>query len=234
MRRGLAVITIAAVGLLPMPATAQTAPTCFGMEVTILGTEGPDGSLRGTEGPDVMHGLGGDDWMNGWLLRDWMCGGEGDDNMNGEQSHDFMDGGLNADQMRGGPGNDKLFGGPGPDGLIDWGWGADYMDGGPGNDGLANSSDEPDRPSSDTLLGGHGNDVVTMSPFGSVRRPFWGKDVIRGGTGDDELWSTSDYEQHQPEEPGQEDTVNGGDGTDTCYVDADDTVTGCEQVTVVG
>ena len=241
MRRVLAAIALAAAGLLPLPATAQTAPTCFGKTVTILGTEGPDGNLTGTEGSDVMHGLGDRDWMWGGAYgpdpdgRDWMCGGDGDDHMDGHKSHDFLDGGLNADVMRGHLGNDKLLGGPGPDDLQG-NWGADFVDGGPGNDRLDNSDDERNRPSGDTLLGGHGNDLVIMRPSGSssARQPFWGKDVIRGGTGDDVLWSTSDYKQHQPEEPGQEDTVNGGDGTDTCYVDADDTVTGCEQVTIVG
>ena len=49
MRRVLAAVALAAIGLAPMPATGQTAPTCFGRTATIVGTEGDD-NLFGTEG----------------------------------------------------------------------------------------------------------------------------------------------------------------------------------------
>ena len=243
MRRILVAAALAAVGLMPMPATGQTAPTCFDKTVTILGTEGSD-DLRGTEGSDVMHGLGGGDQMMGTGVseardgRDWMCGGDGDDIMRGEAGHDFMDGGLNTDNLRGGPGNDKLFGGPGPDYLADERWGADHVNGGLDNDELTNFDDQLQHPNGDTFLGGHGNDVVLMvrrQPL--VKGQAWGKDVIRGGTGDDELWGTWTPflgSEHKHEAPGNEDTVDGGSGIDTCYVNLDDTVVNCEHVIVVG
>jgi hypothetical protein len=45
MRRILVAVALAAIGLAPMPAKAQTAHTCFGEPGTLVGTAGNDVSL---------------------------------------------------------------------------------------------------------------------------------------------------------------------------------------------
>jgi uncharacterized delta-60 repeat protein len=82
--------------------------SCNGVNVTLLGTNGPN-SITGTTKPDVIHGLGGNDVLSG----------------------DPAFGGGSGDIICDGAGNDTLFGGPGNDTLVAQS-GADNLNGGEG------------------------------------------------------------------------------------------------------
>ena len=226
MRRVLVAIALAAIGLVPMPATAQTTPTCFGQAVTILGTLDDD-ELNGTTGMDVMHGLAKDDDLRGDRRRDYVCGGGGDDVLDGGSSGDTMDGGSGADVLLsdgagGVEGNDVALGGDGDD-VFRADRGEDVMRRGLGNDrfvNMAEGSSDFDTKGDDVIHGGPGNDVMWGRLAGGHHDSYYGDE------GDDKLDSTAIG--HEP--PGEADLVDGGDGFDQCEVDEDDTVLNCEEV----
>jgi hypothetical protein len=134
---------------LPVAAQAQTAPTCFGREATVVGTSGSE-RLFGTDGVDVIVGLGGNDSSDALGANDFVCGGAGDDQ--------GLGGGSGADQINGQSGSDELNGRNGPDRLINGEFmfgegGNDYLrapgtqrsvqiDGGPGTDTCVGDSDD--------------------------------------------------------------------------------------------
>src|SRR4030095_10153734 len=82
------VIGVAAVGVTALGAQTgaqtqaptppgQAPPTCNGKPATIVGTDGGD-DLKGTQGPDVIVGLGGNDInIKGLGGNDVICGGKG-------------------------------------------------------------------------------------------------------------------------------------------------------------
>ncbi len=93
-------------------ALAQDVPTCEGQPATIYVLNGaivggPDngqpytGTLRGTDGDDVIVGTSSDDQIFGGPGNDTICAGPGDDS---------VDGGPGDDQIRGGPGDDSIRG----------------------------------------------------------------------------------------------------------------------------
>ncbi|MEV8636053.1 hypothetical protein AB0395_30800 [Streptosporangium sp. NPDC051023] len=173
-------------------------PTC-----TITGTSGDD-TLNGTNGDDVICGLGGNDTINGGNGNDIISAGGGDDIVDGGNGTDTLYGDYGDDAMGGGNGADTLFGGPGNDtndgetllgGLLHlFDNGNDTIDGGPGNDDLdgQNGNDTLiDHTGTDTMAGNVGNDSI---------------DVQDGVSGD---------------------TANGGLGSDTCTVDVGDSTSSC-------
>lgn len=107
---------------------ADTMPTpderCNGRVVTLMGTQGNDRNLRGTNGPDVIQGLGGNDRLFGLGGNDMLCGGSG---------RDSLVGGDGQDQLFGNNGNDSLKGGNGPD-ALNGGAKSDTCRGGAGRD----------------------------------------------------------------------------------------------------
>jgi hemolysin type calcium-binding protein len=151
--------------------------------VNEVGTNGPD-TLRGTDradnllgrgGNDTLFGLGGRDNLSGGPGKDWVLGGSerraggGDKNLEGGSGNDGVLGGRGSDNMVGGAGND----------LLDGFRGSDRMVGDKGNDLVV---DGPDREfSTDTLLGGPGNDVL-----GAANSPAF-KDVMVCGRGFDRV-----------------------------------------------
>ena len=225
MRRTILVLALAAVGLMPMPATAQTAPTCFGQHPTFLGTPDVD-RFRGTNGIDVMHGLGGGDFLNGLRGGDLLCGGGGDDFMVGEYNGDKMDGGAGADALTSAEGNDLVLGGDGDDYLTSRG-GEDLLYGGPGNDRLGLTMEQPgDLHNHDVVHGGTGNDRL------GHQGDWGGTDYFYGDDGDDVIFSTAGSSGGN-EPPGNADRVDGGAGYDVCEVDPDDRVLNCEEITIL-
>ena len=94
---------------------------CQGLLPTITGTNGDD-VLRGTNGVDVIMGLGGDDVLTGGNEKDVICGGAGDDTLSGDNGDDVLSGGFGNDTLNGANGDDTLIGGPGTD-LMDQGRG---------------------------------------------------------------------------------------------------------------
>ena len=75
---------------------------------------------------------------------------------------------------------------------------------------------------SDCLFGGRGDDVVLGRVGADVLHGGLGRDLLRGGDGNDVLRAAD----------GDFDRLRCGAGNDTAVVDAADTVTGCERVTV--
>lgn len=136
MRR-LTIIAILAALISPLlvaaPAHAVTEADC-----TIVGTPSPE-VLEGTEGIDVICGLGGNDIIEG---------NDGDD---------IIFGGPGADSIEGGDGDDRIFGGPGAD-LLWGGDGEDSLAGADGNDGLTGGE------GSDKLAGGADVDYCATDP----------------------------------------------------------------------
>lgn len=195
-----------------MPAAAgETAPACFGVRATIIGTDGPD-VLKGTIGPDVIVGLGGRDLIrgrggddricagpnpdltteDGYPLEEIAAGGPGDDRVSGGLGKDALDGGAGRDVLVGGVGDDILGGGPGSDrayggsGDDRWnGWGtaaeAERFFGGPGRDDAVAGS------GADLLRGGPGPDHLVGGPGPDLLRGDGGKDILVGDEGDDRL-----------------------------------------------
>lgn len=106
---------------------AQAAPTCFGKQATIVGTNGRD-HLRGTPGRDVIVGKGKRDRINGRGGNDLICGGGGGDVINGKGGNDKIKGEGGSDALFGAGGNDRLelgpaffqfaAGGPGDDRIV--------------------------------------------------------------------------------------------------------------------
>ena len=133
-----------------------------GPECTIVGTEGDD-VLRGTSAADVICGLGGNDVL---------LSGSGNDILDGGSGNDILDGGSGNDILLGGSDNDILLGGSGND-ILDGGSGNDILLGGSDNDTVVGG------PGDDLLQGGSGND--DLDALDSVE----GNDAIAGGSGTD-------------------------------------------------
>lgn len=113
---------------------------CLGRPATIIGTSGPDPSLMGTDGNDVIMGLAGDDVINGARGDDIICGNLGDDKISGGLGWDLILGDNDvegypggSDRLYGGAGGDRLDGAAGDDRLLG-GKGSDTANGGGGTD----------------------------------------------------------------------------------------------------
>jgi Ca2+-binding RTX toxin-like protein len=103
------------------------------VEVTVLEAGGPECTIFGTEGADVLFGTSGDDVICGLGGDDLIFAGRGNDVVLGGEGNDVVFAGRGADMVDGGAGDDVLFGGWGPDTLIG-GPGLDALFGGPGVD----------------------------------------------------------------------------------------------------
>ncbi len=148
---GSALLTASLLLAIPVPPAAALV-TCDGLEVTILGTSGPD-ELIGTSGPDVIHGLGGDDVIRGLEGADTICGGAGADDIQGGNHADRIFGNHGSDVIYGRGGHDTIFGGPGHD-TIYGGTGDDYLAGKKGLDNLHGGN------GADTLIGNEDDDTL--------------------------------------------------------------------------
>ena len=134
-RRGAVAVlfaVLATVLAIPTPVGGQVAPTCNGLEATIIGTDGRD-NLRGTPGDDVIVGLGGPDRIVGLGGNDTICGGTGRDFIRGNNGRDTIFGEGGRDRIHGGGGRDAIHGMGGND-LLLGGNGDDHIDGGIGDD----------------------------------------------------------------------------------------------------
>jgi uncharacterized repeat protein (TIGR01451 family) len=122
---------------------APPGPTCFGQEVTIVGTSGDD-VLTGTDGKDVISaragrdqifGLGGNDLLCSRGGADFVDAGKGNDRVSGGRGRDILKGRPGNDELRGRRGRDRMRGNAGND-LLRGGHGRDRCRGGPGSDTL--------------------------------------------------------------------------------------------------
>jgi Ca2+-binding RTX toxin-like protein len=182
---------------------------------------------------------------NGGSGNDIIVGGSARDAvLNGGAGNDRVSGGAGNDDLYGGTGNDKLYGGGGND-ELDGQAGADYLGGGAGSDhalywnrtksvtanldGKANDGEKGEKDTIATdvenLWGGSGNDTLTGNARVNFIEGRGGKDVIRGGAGNDALsaWGNrgntiyGDAGADYIHSGSGNDLVYGGDGNDFVY-----------------
>lgn len=194
MRRALVLASVVAALLVAVPhpiiASAgpdQAAPTCLGVEATIVGTAGPD-SITGTSDADVIAALGGADSVRGGGGQDIICAGRGSDEVRGHgdlvggAGDDELQGSYLVDRFYGGRGDDIMRGGPVLEGggyqpdevrftLAARGVIADLAKGtvsGEGTDELHGIEDVYGSPHADVLIGTGGTRFVTGGGDDSV------------------------------------------------------------------
>jgi PKD repeat protein len=177
-----------------------------------------DLTLGGGGGTDTLSAAGGQGTGGAYAKPVTLTGGS---------SHDVLTGGLAADMAQGGDGNDTFK-------ALSVADGADTFDGGTGSDavtygarvtavrvsldGVANDGDSNGAEGDDIrvdvekVTGGRGNDSIDDG--GQVV-----KNTFQGGPGADTLNAADGVAKN--------DTVDGGTGTDSCTVDAGDTVISC-------
>jgi Ca2+-binding RTX toxin-like protein len=132
-------------------------PTIYVQNGMIVG--GPDngspffGTLRGTNGNDVIMGTNGSDRIRGRDGNDTICSKGGSDRVRGDDGNDWIDGGDSSDDIQGNDGNDTIRGGDGSD-LLLGSDGNDIMCAMGGSD-LANGGDGNDK-----IDGGSGTDLI--------------------------------------------------------------------------
>ena len=224
MRRTILVLALAAVGLMPMPATAGSAHQCFGEVATVVGTHRDD-QLSG----DVVVGRGGRDTIHARLA----CGNSGDDfTVFGLEK---ADGGPGSDEFVASPGS-LVEGGDGYDSLFSWSESSQVLRGEEGNDEWVASEDGGET---DFFYGGPGDDRTAPPDgiFGQDSRQFGGEgnDNLKGGSGRDKLYGGpgDDTLGSFPSDDGLPDLLWGGEGFDTCILYPGDRAINCEDVTVV-
>jgi len=144
----------------------------------------------------TIVGTPGPDHLTGTAGRDVICGLGGNDVISGGGGNDLIDGGSGNDKLYGGPGNDKVLGDGGSD-VESGGDGADVVSGGTG---------------ADVISGGTGNDVLRGND---------GNDTLTGGTGTDTLAGGAGNDDEDGS--GGADKIYGGDGTNWCTIDPNDT-----------
>jgi Ca2+-binding RTX toxin-like protein len=198
---------------------------------TLEGDAGPD-TLDGGEGNDFLAGGAGNDLLVSGEGNDILVGNAGDDTLDGQAGNDTINGGADNDFITGGAGDDSLVGGLGVDTvdysgssagvLVDVGaglasgaaigvdtvQGVEVFVGGAGNDTLI-AGGSFQAPSFDTLLGGDGDDRLSVGYGGGLLDGgagddtiFGGGDTLIGGDGDDKV-------------EGAKDLMEGGAGNDT-------------------
>jgi Ca2+-binding RTX toxin-like protein len=229
MRRILIGVGLAAIGLAPVPATAETGHQCFGEVPTVVGTHGSD-SLTG----DVVVGRGGQDVLSGRLV----CGNSGSDL------------GLSGYMVNGGPGDDVpmflrgpvALGGDGNDEIKDGGYDGQTFWGGEGDDEIILRTDgipDVDFTETEVVYAGPGNDLIDKEDTVQPSRQYGqdGNDELAGGFGRDELYGGpgDDFLRHfsATRDDHVPDLLRGGEGFDTCVVFSGDKAISCEDVTVV-
>ncbi|QLI81184.1 hypothetical protein HZU75_06370 [Chitinibacter fontanus] len=132
-----------------------------------------DETLIGTNGNDVIQGMGG---------KDRIIAGAGNDTLTGDWGDDFINGGTGNDYIDGRGGNNTLLGGAGND-IIRAQFGADIIDGGDGDDDIYASGGGND------IRGGKGNDIIVADWEGDTYHYARGdgRDQILDWGGNDNL-----------------------------------------------
>ncbi len=101
--------------------------------ITVIVGSDKNEILAGTDGVDMLFGLGGQNAVNGNAGNDLLCGGNSSDTLNGAAGDDIIDGGNGNDTLAGANGDDILRGGSGDD-VLTGGAGADHFSGAAGTD----------------------------------------------------------------------------------------------------
>jgi len=160
----------------------------------VYGNGGAD-TIDGGNGNDLIYG---DDTANTLNGADSLLGGAGDDTLYGGQGNDTINGGANNDVLDGGAGTDSLTGGTGDD--------IYYMD--VATDVVVENAAE----GNDTVIAGTAFNYTLTANFENLT-------MLAGGTatgnGSDNIISANN---------GVANTLTGGNGNDTYYVDSLDTI----------
>jgi hypothetical protein len=172
---------------------------------TITGTTNPE-TINGTSGDDIICGLAGDDVINGNGGNDWIIGGSQNDTIDAGPGNDVIieeSAFGEADGITGGTGTDTMnLGFESCDLTVTLDNSA--------NDGCAAEGDNI-HSDVEMVTAGFGNDTITANSSANT---------LLGGDGNDMLDVNDGVAGN--------DTVDGGNGTDTCHRDASDTVLRCE------
>ena len=126
------------------------------IEAVVLGGGADNVDATAATSPVDVDGGAGDDTLAGSTGADTLSGGDGADVIDGGAGDDAISGGNDNDSLTGGAGNDTLLGDAGND-TLDGGEGADLLDGGANDDDITAGA-------GDTVLGGDGDDVITIDP----------------------------------------------------------------------
>ena len=249
MKRSAIVLAVLALIAWGVPYGHATSYNCFGKTATIVGTPGDD-ILIGTDGSDVIAGLAGSDFIFGDAGQDLICGGRGDDgSFIPARGVGELNGGLDVDKISGGPGNDEINGGAfrlpdsdsGPGDFLYGKGGADHIC----DNSCYQNSDQIVDTGDDRILGGSGNDILSSTggndyqvggrgddrlgrqlfqcdttSCGEAITVDVGADSYLGSAGNDTITAADGIEGN--------DAVNGGDDTDNCTADTNDTLIKCE------
>jgi CSLREA domain-containing protein len=143
---------------------------CLGVDVTVIGTDGPD-ALTGTAKGDGILAFGGNDVVSSGGGKDAVCAGDGDDVVSGGDADDEVVGESGNDRLKGDAGNDSLSGQAANDRLIGAG----------GNDLLRGQG------ARDRLKGKGGDDTLKGGPKPDSLNGGGGVDTCRGGGGRDRV-----------------------------------------------
>ena len=123
---------------------------------TVYGGDGND-NIQCFEGSDNVWGGNDSDTIDGGSGSDALRGEAGNDILLGDEGDDFVYGGAGNDTLNGGAGNDDVYGEADNDSILDAG-GNDHLFGGDGTDSIDSNDSQ-----ADTIDGGLGNDIATVS-----------------------------------------------------------------------
>jgi hypothetical protein len=210
-----------------------------------VSVEGPIGAMT-----IEVHAGGGGDNIDGGVNGDKLFGDEGDDSMDANQGNDVVDGGPGSDSLVDGLGDDGVNGGPGDD-SFNAGTGRDDVVGGPGRDSvyyddrtggvtvtLDDRADDGEAGEGDNVHsdfedahGGSGPDRLVGTDGGNDLIGNDGDDSLTGLGSEDRL-DAGPGNDFVDSRDGGFDSVDCGPGFDTVVADQDDSLTGCESVSV--
>ena len=172
---------------------------------------GPQASITGTNGADIIYGtndagdtidaLDGNDRVTARDGNDTVNGGDGNDIITGQGGNDILNGDAGDDRIYGNDGDDQIDGGDDNDILYGHD-GQDTIDGGAGNDKIYGGNDN------DTIYGRGGNDILSGQDGDDIIEGHGGSDQIFGGDGDDTIRGGQGA-----------DRLLGNNGNDTIYGD---------------
>lgn len=214
--------------------TTNTAAVPMTIRLAIDGGAGND-RLAGADGSDTIRGGPGDDFIIDGAGNDRLYGGDGADQLVSGFGGDFVYGEAGNDKITTDATNnsipDSLDGGDGNDAII-LTYGRATLAGGNGNDTLTSNVTV-----GTTFLGGNGDDSLVGGAGPDMMAGGTGKDTLKGNAGNDTLWGGEDDDQLVGGTEFDEfhggsgndalrsidtvvgELVDGGDGTDTAYVD---------------
>ena len=184
----------------------------FPLPLSISGGEGNDSvSLFSASAPATIDGGPGDDSLNGGSGFDSISGGEGTDTLNGNGGDDSLDGGFGGDVLNGGAATDSVTY-AGRSEAVTVDAGATGASNGSANDGPAGARDKFQN--IEIVRGGSGDDDLNGGSFtGALTlEGRGGADRLRAGVGATTLRGEGGNDQL--EGGAAADTLDGGDGAD--------------------